>query len=403
MVSLSAVIVGPWRLSPFGIRLLSVSNPIKPLTISLMLGSLAVDDGASAPLYATRSVFGFYALSALSRGCFASAAPTLMGHPALFRGPTRLMFLPGFNSLRVPARFWMVTTLCLAVVGAIIFDRLTARCVRKRSLFAAVVALGILADTWLIAMPTARPPQPFPAASCGAADSRGAVLELPLKDVYSNIGAMYRQMSHGRPLVNGYSGYYPPHFVALSLGLSLRDPDMLTQLAALGVTDLIVDREQDPGGRWDEYVAAHPTAQLICTEGKQTLYRLTAGPAPPGAVAGQALPIALIRATINPETVPAMTMTIEQRSGTGRQREGTAVEVDLGDVRMVGGLELRWDRFPKLSRADPSSKCPRMGSRGARWSGSSAGLAFTAPSRCPLMCRCAIGSRRRLRASCGCG
>ena len=38
-----------------------------------------------------------------------------------------LMSLPGFNSLRVPARFWMVTTLCLAVVGAIVFDKLAAR------------------------------------------------------------------------------------------------------------------------------------------------------------------------------------------------------------------------------------------------------------------------------------
>ena len=43
-------------------------------------------------------------------------APTLMGNEVMYRGPyTLLMFLPGFNSLRVPARFWMMTTLCLAV------------------------------------------------------------------------------------------------------------------------------------------------------------------------------------------------------------------------------------------------------------------------------------------------
>ena len=56
-----------------------------------------------------------------------------MGNEVMYRGPyTLLMVLPGFNALRVPARFWMMTTLCLAVVGAIIFDRLTARYGRNR-------------------------------------------------------------------------------------------------------------------------------------------------------------------------------------------------------------------------------------------------------------------------------
>ena len=350
-----------------------------------------VANGATAPLrrsYVTRSVFGFYALAAFGAWLLClGPAPTLMGHPAPFRGPyALLMFLPGFNSLRVPARFWMVATLCLAVVGAIIFDRLTARCARRRSLFAAVVSLGILADTWLIAMPMASPPQPFPAASCAAADSRGAVLELPLKDEYSNIAAVYRQMSHGRPLVNGYSGYFPPHFVVLRLGLSLRDPDMLTQLAALGVTDLIVNRELDPGGRWDDYAATHPTAELICTEGRQTLYRLSAGPAPPAQVPGEALPIVLIRTTINSGAVPAMTDGDRSTQwGAGRQREGTAVEVDLGDVRMVGGLELSLGPFPEAFPRESVIEASEDGESWREvWSGNSAGLAFAGAIEAPL-------------------
>jgi hypothetical protein len=55
-------------------------------------------------------------------------------------------------------------------------------------------------------------------------------------------------MSHHRPLVNGYSGYFPPHYAALRFGLMLRDHDVLSQLAARGVTDIIVDREPDPDG-----------------------------------------------------------------------------------------------------------------------------------------------------------
>jgi hypothetical protein len=45
---------------------------------------------------------------------------------------TLLMYLPGFNSLRVPARFWMTVTLCLAVIGAMVFARLTEKLGRLR-------------------------------------------------------------------------------------------------------------------------------------------------------------------------------------------------------------------------------------------------------------------------------
>ena len=83
-------------------------------------------------------------------------APTLMGNPFMYRGPyALLMYLPGFNSLRVPARFWMTVTLCLAVIGAMVFARLTEKLGRLRLAAAAIVAFGVLADTWMSAMPLA--------------------------------------------------------------------------------------------------------------------------------------------------------------------------------------------------------------------------------------------------------
>ena len=91
-------------------------------------------------------------------------APTLMGQPLMYRGPyALLMYLPGFNSLRVPARFWMTVTLCLAVIGAMVFARLTEKLGRMRLAAAAIVAFGVLADTWMAAMPLAATPKPFPA------------------------------------------------------------------------------------------------------------------------------------------------------------------------------------------------------------------------------------------------
>ena len=178
-------------------------------------------------------------------------APTLMGNPFMYRGPySLLMYLPGFNSLRVPARFWMTVTLCLAVIGAMVFARLTEKLGRLRLAAAAIVALGVLADTWMTAMPLAATPKPFAALACGGT-ATGPIVELPLGNTYPDVAAMYRQMSHHRPLVNGYSGYFPPHYAALRFGLTLRDHDVLSQLAARGVTDIIVDREPDPDGHWD--------------------------------------------------------------------------------------------------------------------------------------------------------
>ena len=110
---------------------------------------------------------------------------------------------------------------------------------------------------------------------------------------------MYRQMSHHRPLVNGYSGYFPPHYSALRFGLTLRDPDVLTQLAAHEITDIIVNREEDRNGKWDEYVKAHPYARHLCTEGRQSLYRITLPQAAAKSVAATPLSIALIRPTLN--------------------------------------------------------------------------------------------------------
>ena len=230
LVTASAVVVGPWRLEPFGIRLLSVANPVKPLTISLVLALvLALTSPALRRAYLTRSVIGFYAVAGFVMWLLClGPAPTLMGHPMLYRGPyALLMYLPGFNSLRVPARFWMTVTLCLAVIGAMVFARLTEKLGRMRLAAAAVVAFGVLADTWMSAMPLADTPKPFAALACGGAAS-GPIVELPLGPTYPDVAAMYRQMTHGRPLVNGYSGYFPPHYAALRFGLMLRDHDVLT-------------------------------------------------------------------------------------------------------------------------------------------------------------------------------
>jgi hypothetical protein len=406
LVSASAVVLGPWRLEPFGIRLLSVANPIKPLTFSLVLAlGLALTSPALRRGYIGRSIIGFYAIAGFLMWLFSlGPAPTLMGNPLMYRGPyALLMYLPGFNSLRVPARFWMTVTLCLAVIGAAVFARLTERLGRMRLAAAAVVAIGVLADTWMSAMPLAAAPKSFPALACGGAAS-GPIVELPLGHTYPDVAAMYRQMSHHRPLVNGYSGYFPPHYAALRFGLTLRDPDMLTQLAARGITDVIVDREPDPDGRWDKYVASHPQATLLCTEGKQSLYRIAASQAATMPAAGGApLQIAVIRPNVNQAGVTSMTDNDRTtRWESGPQTNRTAVEVDLGAVRTVAGVDLLLGPFVEDF---PRGLIIETSADGQTWSevwkGRSAGLAFVAafeqPRDVPLRYRFAPTTARLLR------
>ena len=406
VVSASAVVVGPWRLEPFGVRLLSVANPIKPLTFSLVLALiLALTSPALRRAYVTRSVIGFYAVAGFVMWLFClGPAPTLMGNEIMYRGPyALLMCVPGFNTLRVPARFWMAVTLCLAVIGAMVFARLTETLGKMRLAAAAIVAFGVLADTWMAAIPLAATPKPFAALECATAS--GPIMELPLGSTYEDVAAMYRQMSHRRPLVNGFSGYFPPHYAALRFGLALRDHDVLTELAARGVTEIIVDREPDPDGRWDKYVASHPQATLVCTEGKQSLYRVTpiADAEIPAAAAGTPLQIAVIRPNVNEGAVASMTdQDRTTRWESGPQTDRTVVEIDLGGVRTVAGIDLSLgpfvEDFPRGLIIDASEDGQTWREV---WRGGSAGLAFVAafeaPRDVPLRYRFAPTPARLLR------
>ena len=394
LVSFSAIVMGPFRFEPFGIRVMSVSNPIRPLTYSLVLAfGLALTSPGLRRVYVTRSVVAFYAIAAFITWLFSlGPSPTLMGKSLIVGGPyALLMSLPGFNSLRVPARFWMVTTLCLAVIAAIVFDKLAARLGRNRVAATIVVVLGALADTWMSAMPLADTPKPFRALECAGATA-SPIVELPLGDPYDDVAAMYRQMSHHRPLVNGYSGYFPPHYSPLRFGLTMREPDMLTALASRGVTEVIVDRRRDRAGKWDQYVESHPSARQVCTEGDQTLYRLA--PVVSGEVrSGTRLSAAVIRTNINEAAVANMVDNDRTtRWDSGPQSPRTKIEIDLGGVRTVTGLDLMLgpslEDYPRGLIVDVSED--GLSWRKV-WEGGSAGLAlagaFEAPRDVPLRYR----------------
>jgi hypothetical protein len=379
VIAASALFIGPWQLAPFGVLLVSVSTPVKPFTVALVLAlALALTSPTLRRAYNTHSVIAFYSVAGFVMWLFSlGPVPTFRGHELLYRGPyALLMNLPGFNSLRVPARFWMTVTLCLAVVGAIIFARLTERIGRLRLVAAAVIAFGVLADTWMAAMPLAEIPKPFAVLDCEGGGT-GPIAELPLGETYADVAAMYRQMSHQRPVLNGYSGYFPRHYPPLRIGLSLRDPNILEHLGDFGVTDIVVDRTSDLRAGWDKYLLMNPGIRHVCTVGNQSLYHVDMPPTRPAAPAEPALRPARIIVNVNDRLVQFMDdgdLTTRWESGT--QEEGMRVDVDLGSVRTVQGIDLFLGRFvedfPRLMAIEASDDGREWREL---WRGTSAGQA----------------------------
>jgi len=164
------------------------------------------------------SYTGFFCLAAIT-ATILSFGPTVrsFGRP-LLEGPYAFLyeFVPGFDGVRVPARFAMVLLLCVAVLAGLAATRLRTR---------GVIALGALAllestaaplvvnDVWsdpTLHRPTARlaigaaaPPIYRRAAGL----PRSAVLiEFPFASEPYELRYMFHQPVHGLPLVNGFSG-----------------------------------------------------------------------------------------------------------------------------------------------------------------------------------------------------
>ena len=160
--------------------------------------------------------------------------PTLYGAPIGVPGPyALLMGLPGFNGMRVPARLWMVSVLCLAV----------ARGVRRRRIEAAARAAGS-SPRWpqpgcsLDGWPRAFPLVAAPGMRITSTTAR-ARLGLPLRE--NETETMYGAIAQARPVFNGYSGYEAPQHFAMRDLLEQHDPRILGRLAAAETIEVVIE------------------------------------------------------------------------------------------------------------------------------------------------------------------
>ncbi|MCC6989228.1 MAG: hypothetical protein IT181_09540, partial [Acidobacteria bacterium] len=169
-------------------------------------------------------------------------------------------WVPGYDGLRVPARFAMVATLTLAGAAAAPLAAM-ARWGRTGGFVMAAIAVVFLGEAY--AVPSAmnlswrsgtRYAEPWPAVHrlnegplayrhvlLMPADT--VLLELPFGEPAWDLRYVYYAGLHGKRIVNGYSGYFPDGYQARSARLSnvWRDLDAAwTAATTAGATHILV-------------------------------------------------------------------------------------------------------------------------------------------------------------------
>ena len=225
--------------------------------------------------------------------------PLSGGAPLDWPGLYRLLheYVPGYNGLRVPARFAMLFFVFLAVLagfGVAALERVS----RLAGRVVAVIALGVfiaqarpdafpldqpLPSEGLVSPPPAylTPSAALPSIYRAVESLRpGAVLaELPFGDSWYDLRYMYFSGVHRRRLLNGYSGLFPPSYLARQrvLARPLLDPQASAQ-ALGGASHVIVHTAgwpDDTGARVGAWLAQFG-ATVIAEGDGAVLYELPA-------------------------------------------------------------------------------------------------------------------------------
>ena len=196
-------------------------------------------------------------------------------------------WLPGFNFIRVPSRFILLTMLALAVLAGMGFDRIAAGASRRAKAigFAAIAALLLAEyssypfagvpyrvdvpaiDRWLDTQP-----KPF------------VVAEVPVPS-QGDLGALERQQTqsmlhataHWQRTVHGYSGIRRPLHDQLYRDMSsFPDAGSINSLREVGVRYVVV-HTNEYAERWrvvEEQIARTPALRLEHVEGPGRVYSI---------------------------------------------------------------------------------------------------------------------------------
>ena len=336
LLALSVLVFGAWQLDAGVIRA-SASAPAKPLSIALALLLVAavvsdwfsrvVQRGTPAAFYWSAAVICWI----FSWGPF----PRLFGTPVLYQAPFAwLLQLPGVGGLRVPARFWMMTVLCLCVLMGLVMARvLSRRGGRQAAVAVGILSAGLIAD----GLTTITAAHVNSAVPREAALSAKQVLVLPLGDLDRDVASVLDAVDGNWLAVNGFSGYEPVYYEALRTLSREHDAVLFEPFRARGELYVIV-AESDGANR--ALIERQPGAALQFSRDGKRLYRLpqhdSQATLPPS---GRRIPARAVSASCAAE---GMAFTTDGDLSTewvcGTQNVDHAITFDAGTVVSTGAI-----------------------------------------------------------------
>jgi len=352
----SVVLIGPWRID-WGFLHASVSSIRKPSLVAITCLVIAFLLSPFVRSAAERSsTIGFYILATVVTWLLALGPTiTFMGTPSGYHGPfTWLLRLPGSTGLRVPARFWLMTVICLSVVAGLALAELLRGRFRNRATQATVlVAIGVLSDGWIVGIPAVPAPPPVPGEELL---HRATVMELPADGGFRDVTAVFRAIEYGWHTPNGYSGWEPNYYYAVVGASRWETDDVFTPFQRLGELRVLVDNDAP---RLQELVQRQPGAMLVAQNAALTHYRLPARMVEKPQVAGRRLQIRDVRSECSTIYVRVVNDgrddTLWQCSLTDERQP---LIVDLGQVTPVGaivhGLGTQFWLYPAAVTIDTS-------------------------------------------------
>ncbi|HEY1305372.1 MAG TPA: discoidin domain-containing protein [Vicinamibacterales bacterium] len=331
----SVLLHGPWRFDLAFLHV-SVTSVRKPALIALACLGIGLLPPLMRGAVRRSSTIGFYILASVATWLLAlGPVISFMGVPSGFAGPfVWLLALPGSSGLRVPARFWLMTTLCLAVVAGITLPQIIRR--RSRRAQRALIALatiGLLADGWTSVIPAVAAPAPVP----GAELLRHAiVMELPADGTFHDMTAVFRAVDGGWRAVNGYSGFQPNYYFPLVDASRNESGDVVTPFQRLGELRVLVPNDAP---RLKALIQAQPGVTLIAQNGSLIQYRLPARKGDDAQVAGKRVEIREVRSECSSTYVHVVNDGDEQSLWLcSLTDDRQPLIADLGGVTMVGSI-----------------------------------------------------------------
>ena len=332
-------------LSRFRLAQYAPGSPGFPGWIALALG------GAGAVLRPRDRRAWCICLGLVAAGVLLAAGPHVVwgAHRVTLPYGWLVRWVPGFGSMRFPARFVSVAVLGFAglvamgtagLAGAARGRAPGSVAARSRWTITAALLVALCLESTTMAHVPIRSVPTGPRRlydTLAAQPGDGAVLELPVgggadpRGFYREALHMVRSAAHWKPLVNGYSGTAPPTFHFLTdVARRLPERDALEDLVDLVDVRWIVVHGASSRPRWDALAAAGLVRRLG-TEGDDTLYAVETAPRP-----GHDLRAAVRRAVLTPSDTTL----------TGTPRRALSAETLAADWEVVAGRPMPLAGYP---------------------------------------------------------